>query len=316
MARLYSVYLLLAISIFTASCASIVNGPYTSIKVYTTAPTTIIHNHDTIKTRSNRANLDVKRQDQTLSITAVTDSLTKTFKVEPRNSFMYLYNILSNYGIGMLIDKDNPKRYSYPKRIYINSGDTISKYFRYGQSDNKGELYLHLSLPYINSFQLKPENEGAKLNTGFWGGAIGLDYFYSKDKFISAGFSGVSDFFVPVPAAVDISGEYEVMSSIYFSLSNNHRIKRFTIGYGLSYARNTWSLKYSNSFNPPPPARDPVTKSSNAFGLIFPVYFQLGEHFHLGAVYRPTFYRPNLDDKFSYEHLISIDLAWKLRLGK
>ena len=298
------------------SCATIINQPHKNITVYTTQPSEIILGKDIIKTTENKANLKVERKKETLVIVANTDSLTKTFNVEPKNSFMYWSNIFCNYGVGMFVDRNNPKRYTYPQRIYLNSTDTIGRYYKYGQANNKGELYLHLSLPYINSFHLTPENEATKTNTGFWGLTIGIDYYHSKNQFVNLGISGVSDFFVPVPAAVDISGEYELMSSRYISLSNNHRINRFTVGYGLSYARNTWDFRYYGRFDPPPPSREPVKKSHSAIGLIFPTYFQMGEYFNIGLVYRPTFYRPNLTNKFKYEHLISIDFAWEIRLKK
>jgi len=282
------------------------NQTHKNITVYTTEPSEIIFQKDTIKTLYNKANLNVERKNEKLQIVANNDSITKTFEIEPRNSFMYWSNIFCNYGIGMLVDRNNPKRYSYPQRIYINSSDTISRYYLFGQSNNKGELYLHLSSPYINSFRLTPDNEETKINTGFWGLTIGLDYYHSKNQFINLGISGVSDFFVPVPAAVDLSGEYELMSSRYISISNNHKLRRFTIGYGLSCAKNTWDFRYYDRFDPPPPTRETVKKSSNAFGLIFPTYFQVGEHFNIGVVYRPTFYRPNMIEKFKYEHLITL----------
>lgn len=297
------------------SCATFNNQPHKNLTIYTTIPSKIIFDGDTIKTIDNKAHLRVERSKEPISFIATTDSLTKTIQVKPQNSFMYWGNIFCNGGIGMLVDRKNPKRYTYPQRIYINSADTISRYFRYEQADNKGELQLHFSLPHINSFNLTPENEGAKINTGFLGLSIGLDYYHSKNQFVNLGISGVLDDFVPFPAPADyISGEYEFMSSRYISLSNNHRLKLFTIGYGLSYARNTWDFIYCDQFDQPPPTREPVKKRSNALGLIFPTYFQLGEHFNIGVVYRPTFYRPNMTEEFKYEHLISIDFAWKIRL--
>ena len=312
----YYIYIVLAISLLMTSCATLLNSPYKNITIYTTETSEIIYEQETVSTESNKADLTVERKRDPIQITAVTDSLTKTFEVKSKNSFMYWCNIVSNYGLGMFIDKDSPKRYSYPSRIYINSADTVGRYFRYGQSNNKGEFYLHLSLPHINSFRLTPEDEGAKINTGFWGINVGLDYYHSKGQFINLGVSGVLDFFVPVPAAVDIIGDYELMRSEYISLSNNHRLKRFSLGYGLSYARNTWDFRYYDRFDPPPPTREPVDKSHNAIGLIFPTYFQCGDRFYIGLIYRPTFLRPALTKKFQYEHLISIDFAWKIRLKK
>jgi hypothetical protein len=254
----------------------------------------------------------------------MTDSTTKTIDVKSKNSFWYWVNIPYTAGIGMLIDKENPQRFSYPQRIYINSADTINKYYSYSQSDKKGELHLHFSLPHINSFNLIPQNIERKVNTGFWGISVGLDYYHKNNQFINLSASGVMDFFVPVPAAVDIWGEYESMNSLFVSISNNHKFGRFSLGYGLSFAKNTWSFSdrggdyaYDEQGEIIPPlTKDPVTKRHYSLGFIFPAYFQLTEHFYIGVIYRPTFFRPNIPDKFAYEHLISIDFAWKIRIKK
>lgn len=292
------------------------NESHKNVTVYTTKPSRIILNRDTINTINNKVKLSVERKKQPIKITVSTDSVSKTIEVDSKKSIAYWCNIICNYGIGMLVDREKPKRYSYPRRIYINSADTISQYYRYEQANNKGELHLHISLPHINSFNLKPESEGAKTNTGFFGLTVGLDYYHTKNQFLNVGISGVSDFLIPVPAPVDKSGEYESMSSRYASISNNYKLGRFSLGYGLSYVKNTWDLRYYDRFDPPPPTRESVKKSSSSVGLIFPSYFKLGQYFNIGVIYRPTFYRPNMVNKFKYEHLISIDFAWKIRLKK
>lgn len=297
------------------SCATIMNRPHQYITIYTTEPCKVIHKRDTLTTTNGKAHLLVERKNEALKIMAVTDSLTKTFTVEPRNSFMYWGNLYF-CGIGMLIDKDNPKRYSYPQTISLNPSGTISRFYRYKQAINKGELRLHLSLPHINSFRMAPEGERLKINTGFWGVAIGLDYYHSKNQFVNLGIGGVTDIIFPIPGAVDRWGVYEQMISKYISLSNNHKLGYFTTGYGLSFAKNTWNLTYEGDSAKTIPDRESVKKSSLAWGLVFPTYFQLGEHFHIGVVYRPTFYRPKMADKFVYEYVISLDCAWKIRLGK
>jgi len=153
------------------------------------------------------------------------------------------------------------------------------------------------------------ENEDAKVDFGFMGITFGLDYYHSKKQYIHIGFSCVSG------GSSRKNPGIEHMNSIDFSLSNNHKIRRFSVGYGLSYARNTWNYSRWGWFLFPFIIED-VSKSHNTFGLIFPNYYQIGEYFNFGVVYRPTFYRPNLPDKFIYEHLISIDFAWKIRLNR
>jgi len=271
----------------------------------------------------------VKRSKNNLDIKLITDTATLNYTVKSSVNPAFLYGnllLMQVSPVAFLIDLTNQKRFYYGKSVYLDISDSvrsirspISKsfhsFFPKTYPTNKGELYLHVSLPHINSFNLRPENEGYKINTGFWGLSLGLDYSYSKNRFLNLSISGVSDFFVPVPAAVHIRGKYELMSSRYISFSNNHRIKRFTIGYGLSYARNTWDFRYSG-FDTQPPIREPIKRSHNSFGLVFPTYFQLSKNFHLGIVYRPTLFAPELIEKFKYEHLISIDFAWKIRIRK
>jgi hypothetical protein len=294
----------LIVLILLSSCAATTNQPYKKVIVYTTEPSKIIHKYDTISTINNKANLWVERKKEPLSIIATTDSITKTIEIKS--------NLLP-----MLFDRNNPKRYSYPKRIYINSADTISKYYRYSQSRNKGDLYLHFSVPYINFFRLKPQNETYKTNTGFMGVTVGLDYYHSNNQFINLGTSYVVDYFPIVTELIDIlMGEHESMSSWYVNLTNNHKIGQFTIGYGLSYGINTWAISQYDWDNSTRPKRDPISKSHNAVGLIFPTRFQFGKYVNIGIVYRPTFYRPDMPDKFSYEHLISLDIGWKIKIKK
>jgi hypothetical protein len=195
--------------------------------------------------------------------------------------------------------------------------DSSNKYLLFDPRDRKGQIFLNVSLPWVNSFYLKPDKENYKSNTGFWGIAIGLDYYHHRQQLFNLTASGVMDFFIPFPAVVDFIGLNELMSSSYIGFSNNHKLRNFSMGYGLSYTSNTWNLRYFGS-QPDTLAIDkqPRKKSSNAIGFIFPIYYQLGHNFYAGVIYRPTIYRFSTSNHFAYEHLISIDIGWKIRLKK
>ena len=319
---------ILIFSFLLTSCATVITRKSYKMNINTNAKNAKVGILDSIYQLP--ATVKVKRSKNDLDIKLITDTTTLNYRIKSSINPAFLYGNLLWMQVSpaaYLIDLTNQKRFYYGKSVFFDISDSvrfirppISKsfhnFFSKTYPTNKGELYLHVSLPHINSFSLTPENEKAKTNTGFWGLSLGLDYCYARNKFLNLSVSGVSDFFVPVPAAVDISGEYELMSSRYISFSNNHRIKRFTLGYGLSYARNTWDFRYYDRFDPVPPTRDPVKRSHNSFGLVFPTYVQLSKNFHFGVIYRPTFFAPELSDKFKYEHLISIDFAWKIRIKK
>ncbi len=305
---------ILIISILTTSCATIMNQSHKYVTVHTTKQSKIVYKQDTINTIDNKAHLKVERKKEALSFEVSADTLTKPVRINPKNSMMYWSNIIFNFGLGMFVDNHNPKRYTYPEKIYINSTDVQSKYYRYGKANNKGEVYLHLSLPVPPSFcffLMKPENETGKYHAGMEIVAIGLDYYHSKNQFVHLGGSYYEG------GSLGIKEDREYVNSYYFCLSNNHKIGRFSIGYGLSYAKNTWIYeKWKWTWLIIPVKTESVKKNHNAFGLTFPVYYQLLSCVNIGVVYRPTCYRPNMADRFSYEHLVSIDCAFKIRLKK
>jgi hypothetical protein len=175
---------------------------------------------------------------------------------------------------------------------------------------------LFFSLPWVNNFYLQPHQETSKANTGFWGISAGLEYYYKEKKYLSLTGSAVMDFFIPFPAAVYFSGEVENMYSVNTSLTDNFKFRRFTVGYGLNYSRNTWELVYHDRFDPPPPTREPVSKSSSIIGFTFDGYHQIGKRFYVGLIYRPTLLNIYPDVDFKYEHLISLDFKLKIRLRK
>jgi len=276
------------------------------------------------------AELKIKRSKEDLQIRLIGDSLMKEYivKSSPNAAFLYgnlvLYPILPvMYGI----DFTNQKRFYYGKTIFLNSSDTTGiirpeiseKYYNYWTKTyqtNKGQLNLTYSLPWVNSFYLHPNQETPKLNTGFWGISAGLEYYYKKDKYICLAGAAVEDFFIPVPGAVDLSGEQESMNSIYASLTDNFRCRRFSVGYGINFSKNTWRLDYYNRWNSLPPTRDPAKKSGNSFGITLDGYHQIGKRFYMGIIYRPTIANVYPDFEFKYEHLISLDFKWKITVIK
>jgi hypothetical protein len=314
-ARLEQALFIFFLALLTPSCATIFNQPHKRLSVYTTRPSKIIFNGtDTLFTTGNKLVYRAVRQNAPLRIEVATDSLAKAIEVPAKNSLTFKYNFLLLYGIGYIFDWKEPKRFTYQQRIFINSADGNNEYFKYGKANYKGELDLHLSFPQINAFLLVPEGGNQKTSIGFWGVAAGLDYYHSKDQFVNLGVSAVMDQLLFVYALLEGEGEKELMSTKYVSFSNNHKFKRFSIGYGLSYAENTWDYRnyYRDGF--PLHPRNSINIRYAALGLVFPVHFRLGEMFHIGIVYKPSFYRPNTKDKFMYEHLIGMDFSWKFTL--
>lgn len=305
------IIIIIALSIFLSSCATVLNKPMTKTTIVTTKPSKIVYKTDTIVTINNELTLNVERKKEALKITAITDSLQENINIKSRLSPEFYGNLFLPTGLlGLLIDLKTPKRFTYPNKIYLDLSNTKTKFTTFKRDNQKGEIYLHFSFPHVNNFLLQPTNEGIRKSTGFWGLSLGLDYYYQNKKFLNLSGSSVLNIFVPIPAAIKFTEDYQRINSTYLSLTNNHRIQRFSFGYGLSFGENTWSFVKIMS-----PEKDEI-KNHNALGLMFSSYCQLGKSFNFGVLYRPTFIRFNIPNQFQYEHLISIDFAWKIRLNK
>lgn len=86
----------------------------------------------------------VERSKKPLAVELQLDSTKKTILLPSRSSAAYWANIYFNYGIGMLVDKDNLKRYAYPKRNYFTVKDSTIKRYSFAPI-KKGTVNLSLS---------------------------------------------------------------------------------------------------------------------------------------------------------------------------
>ncbi|MEL6194168.1 MAG: hypothetical protein AAFR66_19060, partial [Bacteroidota bacterium] len=192
---------LLGISLLMSSCATILNSKYKKVSVYTPEPANIIFENDTIKTLQTKVRIYTPRQKGPLVFqTDMGNSITE-FRISSKVSPAYLGTIFYMWPLAFF-DSKSPKMYTYPSRLYLGQDDVQSKAYLKRETSQKGDLRLHLSLPYLNNFVVRPENESPKINTGFWGMSVGLDYHYAQKQFLSAGVSGTADIFFPVIAAL------------------------------------------------------------------------------------------------------------------
>ncbi|MCL2598157.1 MAG: hypothetical protein FWD66_11020 [Paludibacter sp.] len=234
--------------------------------------------------------------------------ITKHKKPTFWNSYYFL-----NANVLKVFDFSAPLDTLYTKK-------NLRKYEIYG----KGTWYLRFSIPYVNNFILQPNGERSISSTGFWGAAIGFDYYHQNTQYLSLIASGAMNYFLPVPMGADVNYGEEIVedescSSEYIGLTNNHRYRYFSLGYGLSYSHNSWMRTYNGGYTPDGIRDDiPPNKeyTDNTLGLLFTTYWTSKFGLSLGIIYRPNFIRLNTSPVFKYEHLISIDFAWRIRLKK
>lgn len=122
---------LILLSMMITSCATIFNRKTKKISVVTEVPTRLVINKDTIKRLSSEREIMVLRSRDPIKFTVFNDSISKTVEVNSNHSIAFWSNLAFCYGAGMLIDVFSPKRFTYPRIIYISSDTSDHSYLNY-----------------------------------------------------------------------------------------------------------------------------------------------------------------------------------------
>jgi hypothetical protein len=292
-----------------SSCATIFNTSTTVTTIIVDEGERVVYKDDTLASANGQIRMEVPRAAEPLDLKIVSDSNETRLHVPSQYSTFYLLNLVSNYGLGMLVDRKTTKRFTYPNFICPDSTKSLG-YTTWGPRDKKGQLLLHMSFPHINSFFISPQEDKKVSSTGFCGMALGIDYYYASSRYLAVKGFGILEFFLPFPAPVMWEGSYQTIASAGVELTHHHRFGRIALGFGFLYQHHNWNRVTTLTADYAGPYIQ-ERSSYPSYGVATSLYWQATRNFHLGVVCRPTFYRPGRLREFVYEHSISIDFAWK-----
>ncbi|WP_338759223.1 hypothetical protein WAF17_11330 [Bernardetia sp. ABR2-2B] len=111
-----------------------------------------------------------------------------------------------------------------------------------------------------------------------------------------------------------ISSSEETLFSYYVSTTDNIIHNRFTYGYGINYSVNHWGEWYRDVGLINLPTIDITDYKNKNLGITLNTYYRIGKTLNIGVIYRPSLL--NLSDGFKpiYEHLLSLEANWRIKL--
>jgi hypothetical protein len=118
--------LFLIFILLCSSCATIFNKKTTTIKLSSDNESKIIYDKDTLHIYKKPIKIKPKRSDKTLKITVLKDSLKKDFLLEKKISPLFWANLINIYGLGMLVDITNDKRFTYKHNLHFVTDSTTN----------------------------------------------------------------------------------------------------------------------------------------------------------------------------------------------
>jgi hypothetical protein len=305
-----------AIMVLFSSCATLLNGRYTVVQVHTKPENviTIINKKDTVF--GSDKPIVVKRSDEFIEMDFKKDSLKKTIFLKSKLSTAYwLGNFWSPYFSGYLIDLTTPKRFTYPKEIFVNLNDSL-RYFKYKTFvvNPNQRFNLGVSVPLANFYRFKTGNTYNDAG-GMFGIAVNADLYLNKTLYLSTqtswlGHSSWHPFYFHITLHDSVTTESR---KIFFTnLMLNKVYDKWHIGMGISYQQFYWKKFIYDSLN----INHIMQRSdSRGFGLSFALEYNFARNFFVGALYQPMLY--NLDGGlFDYQHYWNIQFTYKYPLFK
>lgn len=127
--------LLFLTGLLISSCATLNNPRTTVLKIITSEPARLIINEDTISAPNQKRYVAVERSRDSLHLTAFNTYKSKSVSIAPRNSIAWWGNLYPGLWPGFLIDRNNPKRYTYPQTVYLDLNEHRKEYKTYRPVD-------------------------------------------------------------------------------------------------------------------------------------------------------------------------------------
>ena len=205
------------------------------------------------------------------------------------------------------------------KKIFLITYLILIPIFCFGQRRDfipfeKNDIRLGLKLPHFNHLSLNPNGKFRENRFGFNGYGIGIEYSYRKNRFldVSLSFAATVEWIIPVPTTREHN---KALFSYYLSITDNLVWNRFTFGYGINYSVNHWREWFRDLGTWGLPFYDETFYSNKTLGVTLNAYYRVGRTLNVGIIYRPSFINLNNGFEPIYEHLISLELKWRIRLG-
>ena len=353
--------LLIALALLLASCATLLNPRNTEVRIRTFGPASVVVRGDTIATQEryfsnfswkknnyyafvHQAAFFVPRAKTPLEVRVFNDSTERQVVLNPRLTGIYWAN-LATFGLGMLVDRTNPKRFRYPGfsidlenpaaeprfgnlsayRTPFRSAEASriqatdrSANVAYDRATRKGMTYLTLTFPHFNWHKTYIDRIGMhRTRGGFWGIGFGVDHHYSDTHSLAFEANAITSEILIVYLTLNFPTERHYRFN--FSLTDNWHRQRFSLGYGINVSRNFWSHYYDEEDDDDYISTLVTESFSQAYWTVGPMvnaYLKLHPSARLGLVYRPSVYRFGRPDPWRYEHSVSVEMKLNIGLRK
>jgi len=305
------------------SCVTLFNGPSTSLNVRIPDNAKVVNTNECGSIDSvapginNMARLIVRRSNKILPLTVVNDTGSYSFAVKPTLSWLFWANVYPLYGLGFLVDYNNPNRFTYPHFVYPDPRPKNRVGYLTKAPLMRSDWELSFTPALVNGFVFNPAR--LDLRGGVLGIGGGVVYHHSDRGFWSAEVGTAVAGAIAGHKRIDSMPSYVRvrLTGWYLNLRHHHQLGRLDLGYGLSTGEQTGREYYDHYYGATYKG-DSVTKqfSHVSAGLSFSANYRLSNSIYAGVSYQPQLYEiSKANTGFSYSHMTIFGLYWRWGLN-
>lgn len=234
-------------------------------------------------------------QNATLPVIVVKDSVTRQLEIMP---------VKTHSG------------WRYPRHIYIGLNDTGNVYYRTKPLPKKYFTANFSVLPF-NQFSLR-YNAGDSSTTGIQGGSFGFNYHYDFKHFwsVQAGFATDDATANFGKGRYTDTSNFATTSAYFVNIRHNRKIGDFDIGYGLAFSHHRFDQEQVVWKDAGGQTISRSVYKNAALAASLSGYWRVGKVMAVGLLYQPQFLALQNMVRFKYEHIISLDIAFRLPLKR
>jgi len=246
-----------------------INRRLTPITIVTNEPTKIRIENDTLAHTTVHHFVAVERQKNSLEVTAFSNEKNKTVKVKARNSVAYWLNLYPYVlWTGFIIDHNNPKRYSYPKTIYIDLNDPKSRFLPYKPLDS-------VFAKYDNILKITPLKTVLLDNSG-------IEISYEKRMTNCFSTQITADYMFPL-SVWDINNDFKPqIKGFQLAIEEKYYLRKSAplgpyVGFEFNYLQNKYRLESSYGDHSTPDSNwytDTIRISKKTYSFNFKIGYQ------------------------------------------
>lgn len=276
---MHSILALLVVVFLCTSCATILNGKHTRVTIHAPEGTEVYHNTKPYTIEDGNTRIFPRRSKDSLRLTLTNDGISTNFALRRKYSGLFYYNIIQNYGLGMLIDLTNDKRFTYTRHLNFTI-DSVTNAFHLSKKKTS-PFKRNTTLVYTSPLMAIDIFSQPMIS-------LGGEYFFIDNISISAEYGSVYFDRLRTDSKLELvknkgrSYRYELKFYNVLNITNNPRINeyigvearflRHQFNDGINYLITEDEITYTKS------ETLIVKKSVDVFNLKYGLNFPLGKH--------------------------------------